>query len=182
MIVTLGCILLGVLASLPVLVPWWRGGKGSAAPVGKGKGAAPAAAGRSRDVKSLIPWIASFCVGALASTCSGGVIGNAGRWIVARSGSGGDTVIRVLTGAPSQSAVRSSAGVMTAGAAVLYIAAIVTLYLVAKKADKGTRLKILSGAYSGITLGGANGIAGLVAAALLPALTSGGGMLSGTVL
>jgi hypothetical protein len=177
MIVTLGCILLGVLAAMPVLIPWWRGGKSTPA-----KGLSKGTPGGKRDVKTLIPFIAAFCCGALASTCSGGVIGNMARRTIGASDRGGDTIIRVLTGAPSESAVRSAAGVMTAGAAVLYIAAIVVLVVVARRADKATRLKILSGAYSGITLGGANGIAGLVAVALLPALTSGGGLLSGTVL
>jgi hypothetical protein len=175
-IVTLGCILLGVLTALPVLVPWWRGGKGTPAK-GLDKGT-----GGKRDWKDLIPFIGAFCVGSLASTCSGGLIGTVSRWIVARSGSGGDTIIRVLTGAPSQSAARAVAGAMTAGAAVIYIAAIAVLVMVARKANRATRIKILSGAYSGITLGGANGITGLVTAALLPALVSGGGMLTGSVL
>lgn len=116
----------------------------------------------NRELKNLIPFAQSTLMGALATLCTGGILG----WLSGCTRQGvsttGDQAVRGITGAPTGApmAAQSLAGQLTPeGGTVVAIAAAIT-FLAYKVATKEDKRRIVGGLICGMCLTITAGVAG----------------------
>lgn len=180
-VITVGGALIGALACLAVLLPWWRKSSGSAAPAAGGKlsKGAPAPAAKGRNWKALSHFGTGLAVGVLSATCVGGMLGLAARRIGGGSNTAGDKLLSWLTGVGSQAVTRKGLAALQPGGAVVLILLLVGLVIVWRASGRAVRKDLALGLLAGCTLGPTAGLAGIAAVVLVPAVNSAGGALVG---
>lgn len=175
-VITVGGALIGLLAALAVLLPWWKKGGAKAAAPAKGS-AAPAAGGRS--IKTLRPFGAGLAVGILSATCVGGALGTIAHRIGGGSNMVGDRLLSWSTGSGSPAVTRRALNQLTPGGAVVLILLLVGMIIVWRGSAKRVRKDLGLGILAGTTLGPTAGLAGLAAAGLVPLVNWAGNSLVG---
>jgi hypothetical protein len=173
-VITVGGALVGLLATLAVVLPWYRK-SGGAAPAKPGK---PAAKG-GRNWKTLAPFGAGLAIGVLSATCVGGMLGLAARRIGGGSNTAGDRILTWLTGVNSQAVTRAGLGTLQPGGAVVLICLLVGVIVVWRSSGRTLRRDMGLGLLAGCTLGPTAGLAGLAAVVLVPVVNSAGGAMVG---
>ena len=174
-VITVGGALIGLLACLAVLLPWYRK-SGS----GGGKGGPKGAAGAGgRNWKTLAPFGSGLAIGVLSATCVGGMLGLAARRIGGGSNTAGDRLLSWLTGVNSQAVTRAGLAALNPGGAVVLVLLLVGVVIVWRSSGKRIRRDMGLGLLAGCTLGPTAGLAGLAAVVLVPVVNSAGGALVG---
>ncbi len=176
-VITVGGALVGFLSCLVVLLPWWRKGGGGKAPAAKGKGAAPAAGGRS--VKDLSHFGIGLTIGILSATCVGGALGTIAHRIGGGSNMLGDKILSFMTGVASPAVNRKALNALSPGGAVVLILLLVGLVIVWRASHRKIRKDLGLGVLAGCTLGPTAGLAGLAAVVLVPMVNTLGNYLVG---
>lgn len=133
----------GAAVSLAVLFlnlrPWWKGG---------------------RDPKQLIPFGSAFILGALATVCTGGLLG----WLAGCSAVGANTAgnkaVPGTTGTPDSVLARGSMGQLTAEGGVVVFLLAIGVAAAWKAAGKSDKRRMFGGGFCGMTLCLTAGIAG----------------------
>lgn len=169
-VITVGGVLVGLLAALLVLLPWWRKG-GSKGMKGDGGG--------SRNIKDLTHFGAGIAVGTLSATCVGGFLGTIAHSIGGGSNTVGNNLIGWLTGEASPAVTRRALNALTPGGAVVLILLLVAIVLVWRKSARRIRKDLGLGVLAGCTLGPSAGLAGLAAYVLVPIVNTCGNYVVG---
>lgn len=133
----------GAAISLAVLFlnlrPWWKGG---------------------RDPKALIPFGVSFILGALATVCTGGLLG----WLAGCSAVGANTAgnkaVPGTTGTSDAALARGSLGALTPEGGVVVFLLAIGVFAAFKAAGKSDKRRMVGGGFCGATLCLTAGIAG----------------------
>lgn len=116
-----------------------------------------------RDPKDLAHFGQGFALGALATACSGGILGWLATCAPGAANAGGDKGVSGLTGiSPSTPLTRGSIGSLTAEGAVIVALATFVVVLSWKAAKKDEKKRLAGGAFCGSTLCITAGIAGLL--------------------
>ncbi|NUK07479.1 hypothetical protein HRW18_05505 [Streptomyces lunaelactis] len=158
-----GLTLTGLAIALAIgyanLRPWWKGG---------------------RDGKQLVPFGSGFGLGALATICTGGMLGWLAGCSVQIANRGGEKAIDATTGSANTAALaRGDLGDLTPeGGIVVFLIAIGVL-LAWRTAGKQDKKRMVGGAFVGCTLCVTAGVAGLLA--WLPGLVNTLGMQLRTI-
>lgn len=171
--ISTGGIALAVVLLACVLVPWWRKGGG-----GKGRPGAEHEGG-GRTWRPLVGPILTFALGIVCATSVGGVVGAVARMGTRGSGQLGNDGLSVLFGAQPETRSHPALPHLGGGPAIIVLAALVTLYLVAKKATKQRKRDLIFSLLAGLALAPAAFALQLAHGALLPFLTSGGQQITG---
>jgi hypothetical protein len=173
-VITVGGALVGLLATLAVVLPWWRkGGKGGGP---KGKGETPAG---GRNAKDLAHFGTGAAIGILSATCVGGALGTIAHRVGGGSNMLGDRILSFMTGAASPAVTRRSLNALSPGGAVVLILLLVGLVLVWRASHRRIRKDLGLGVLAGCTLGPTAGLAGLAAVVLVPIVNTVGNYLVG---
>lgn len=165
--VTIGGVTVGLMILAHFLTNWWPGLK-------------PLRKDAVRHAAALLPFLLSWCYGALTILGIGGLIGWAARtavWITSWLGD-----VALVWGVGVDAGQRAGGNVylpltQTGGALVLILTVIVTV--AAKKSKHGRA--ITSGAWCGLLLGTSAGIAGFAAVPLARAANWLGGTVYGVL-
>jgi hypothetical protein len=175
-VITVGGALIGLLACLAVLLPWWRkSGSGG----GKGGGPNLTKGGGSRNYRQLAPFGSGLAIGVMSATCVGGLLGLTARRIGGSSNTAGDHILTGLTGVTPQSVTRAGLAALQPGGAVVLILLMVAVGMVWRASGKKVRRDLGLGLLAGCTLGPTAGLAGVAALILVPTVNSAGGYLVG---
>ncbi|MGQ4514239.1 hypothetical protein [Streptomyces sp. DW26H14] len=162
---TVGGLAVGLSVAVWYLLRWWHGQK---------KGA-------PKNWRDLIPFASGITLGILAASCAGGVLGTVAGWVRRISDTAGDKVVTGATGSGAQTLSVAGVPPLTAGGALLTVAAFVALFALWKKIKDSNRKPLAFGSVCGITLGMSPGVAGSVALALLPLVNSAGNSVLGMI-
>jgi hypothetical protein len=176
-VITVGGALVGLLAALAVLLPWYRkGGKAPADPAAKGPAKSPAG---GRSIKTLRPFGAGLALGIMSATCVGGALGTIAHRIGGGSNMVGDRLLSWSTGSASPAVTRHALNQLSPGGAVVLILLLVGLVIVWRGSAKRIRKDLGLGILAGCTLGPTAGLAGLAAVALVPLVNWAGNAVVG---
>jgi hypothetical protein len=179
-VITVGGALVGLLACVAVLLPWWRKSGSGPAPSGpnmkKGGGG-----GGGRNWKQLSHFGAGLAVGVLSATCVGGMLGLAARRIGGGSNTAGDKLLAWLTGVGSQAVTRKGLAALQPGGAVILVLLLVGLVIVWRASGRAVRKDLGLGLLAGCTLGPTAGLAGFAAVVLVPSVNWAGGLIVGAL-
>lgn len=161
---SVGGLAIGLAVLVWYLVRWWIAQKN----VKTGK-----------DWRSLSPLASGIGLGILAASCAGGLLGTIAGWVRSISNTAGDKVITGATGTSTQTLATAGVPNLTAGGAIIVLAAFVSLFALWKKIKDTSRKPLVFGSVAGATVGMSPGIAGSVAIALIPAVNAAGDSLLG---
>lgn len=172
--ITVGGVLVGLLAAAIVLIPWWRKN-------GSSKGADPLAkgAGKARNWKQLGPFACALSFGALCALCTGGLLGQAAHRLGQGSNTLGDKLLSTLTGSNSPAVSRQGLAMLQPGGAVVLILLLIGIIIWWRGSGRTMRRDMLLGLLSGITLGPTAGLAGVAGLLLAPAANQVGAWVVG---
>lgn len=127
----------------------------------------------TRDPKQLLPFGHGFAVGALATICSGGLLGWLASCSAGAANTAGKRAVPGTTGTSDGSIAHASLGQLTPGGGLIVFLLAVGLVLAWKSTEKKERKRMAGGAFCGTTLCLTAGVAGLLA--WLPAVVNGSG-------
>ncbi|WP_037605824.1 hypothetical protein [Streptacidiphilus rugosus] len=175
--ITVGGVLVGLLAAAIVVVPWWRKGGGAkpADPLAKG----PAKSSKGRNWKALGPFGSALSFGTLCALCTGGLLGQAAHRLGQGSDTLGDKLLSTLTGSNSPAVSHQGLAMLQPGGAVVLILLMVGIIIWWRGSGRTMRRDMLLGLLSGITLGPTAGLAGLAGLLLAPAANQVGAWVVG---
>lgn len=135
----------GLGLALAILIanlrPWWKG---------------------SRDPKQLLPFGHGFAVGALATICSGGLLGLLASCSAGAANTAGRRAVPGTTGTSDGSIAHASLGQLTPGGGLMVFLLAVGLVLAWKSTEKKEKKRMAGGAFCGTTLCLTAGVAGLL--------------------
>jgi hypothetical protein len=136
--------LTGLVMSLAILYanlrPWWKG---------------------PRELKALAPFGQGFMLGALATVCTGGLLGWLHGCTARAANDVGDKAVGMTTGSASSAPLtRGSLGQLTPEGGLIVALFTVAVILAWKAAKKDEKKRITGGAFCGTTLCITAGIAG----------------------
>jgi hypothetical protein len=173
--ITVGGALIGLMAALIVLVPWYRanraGKKGDVFTKGTGS--------RKRNWAALGPFGWAFTLGTLSSLATGGLMGKAAMGIANGSNTLGSRLLSSLAGADSPTVTRHGITLLSPGGAGALLLVELGLIIWWRLSGGAVRWQMAMGVISGATLGPTAGIAGIAGVILAPAFNTGGGWLVG---
>ncbi|MFJ9214246.1 hypothetical protein [Streptomyces sp. NPDC102264] len=122
--------------------PWWKG---------------------SREPKALIPFGSGFALGAVATVCTGGLLGWLAGCSAGVANSAGERGVRAVTGAAGSGALaRGDLGQLTPEGAVIVFLMTVGVFLAWKAAGKQDKKRMAGGGFCGATLCVTAGVASLL--------------------
>jgi hypothetical protein len=165
--VTLGGLAVGIVLHIREFGPGlWatvvkKAGKTS---LTKGDGETPG----KFDIKAHTPYLIGDGIGMLAIAVPGGFIGNIAGKILGISNSLGDKVLSAGAGSPTVAATRAAAHTMDSYGSLVVLLLIATVIVLRKSMPKPQRKQLLTGIWSGSTIGLSAGAAGITAAVLIP--------------
>jgi hypothetical protein len=163
---SVGGLAIGLAVLVWYLLRWWHAQKN----VKNGK-----------DWRSLSPLASGIALGILAASCAGGLLGVVAGWVRKLSNMAGDKVISGATGTNTQTLATAGVPALTAGGALIVLAAFASLFALWKKIKDTSRKPLAFGGVAGATLGMSPGIAGSVAIALIPLVNEAGDSLLGVI-
>lgn len=163
---TLGTLLFGFAMLVWEVADWYPGIK---ALTGKQK---------LRHLGALLPFVLTWCIGALFTLCAGGVAGVVGKWMLWGSQYIGDAVYVYGFGGPQMLAPRTANLVLTPGGLFMAILAFVVFFVRRKKGSTGSKWR---GFVSGGTLALSAGVARWAAVPLASAANAAGIWLTAVV-
>ncbi|MEU5066647.1 hypothetical protein AB0G95_21745 [Streptomyces virginiae] len=159
-VASLGCVTIGLGIALWKLIMWWRGGK---------------------KFKSLLPLVGSWGYGALAVLCAGGILGVLTSWGVGIGSWAGDLALASATGSATPTATRSHLVALSPGGSAILLLMTVAMVAILVSAKGAVRTDMSLMITSGVLTGLAGGIAGVVAATLVPVANNLGAQLTGVM-
>jgi hypothetical protein len=139
-----------------------------------GKGGPPKGDGADADTKSRFdirahtPYLLGDGIGMLAIAVPGGFIGTVAGRILGISNSLGDRVLSAGAGSPTVAATRAAAHTMDSYGSLVVLLLVATVFVLRKSMSKPQRKQLITGIWSGSTIGLSAGAAGLTAAVLIP--------------
>lgn len=155
--VTFGGVTTGLCLLLHQIVTWWPGRK-------------TLMKDPLKHAAKLLPWLASWCYGALTTLGIGGLIGTASSSVLGLSNWLGDAALVWGVGEPhSQLAARATFVPLSGPGAALVLIATVGFIAAVKKSGDEQAGTLKRGAWCGITLGTSAGVAGFAAVPLAQA-------------
>ncbi|MER8197055.1 hypothetical protein ABTY00_24195 [Streptomyces microflavus] len=161
---SVGGLGIGLAVLVWYLLRWWHAQK---------------AVKTGKDWRSLSPLASGIVLGILAASCAGGLLGTIAGWVRSISNMAGDKVINGATGTSTQTLATAGVPNLTAGGALIVLAAFASLFALWKKIKDTSRKPLAFGGVAGVTVGMSPGIAGSVALALIPLVNEAGNSLLG---
>lgn len=120
------------------------------------------------DIKPHIPYLVGDGIGMLAIAVPGGFIGTIAAKILGISNTIGDKVLTSGTGSPTTAATRAAAHTMDSYGSLVVLLLVATVIVLRKSMPKPHRKQLVTGIWSGSTIGLSAGAAGITAAVLIP--------------
>ena len=170
---TAGGAMIGLLAIVARLVPWYR-------QHGRKKGGGKGGEGGKRSFAPLGPFLWTALEGVLTSLATGGLMGKTAYAISQGSNTLGNKLLSSLAGATGPSVNRTGIAMLTPGGAVLLVMLLLGCIIWFVKAAWPVRLQMIMGLIAGVTLGPTAGIAGVAGVIVSPIFNTGGGWLVGS--
>jgi len=163
---TLGTLLVGVLMAAIELAVWYPGHKAlMKKPV--------------QHLGDLLPFLWTWCVGALTAMVAGGLVGWATGWFIWGAGWLGDAALVWGVGGDRQTAPQGASQALTSGGLFMTVLLITVTYIRVRKSDASWSRK--RGVISGVTMGLSAGVAAAAAVPLASAANISGAWLTGMV-
>ncbi len=120
------------------------------------------------DIRAHTPYLIGDGIGMLAIATPGGFIGNTAGKILGISNSLGDKVLSAGAGSPTVAATRAAAHTMDSYGSLVVLLLVGTVFFLRKSMSKPQRKQLITGIWSGSTIGLSAGAAGITAAVLIP--------------
>ncbi|MFI6443806.1 hypothetical protein [Kitasatospora sp. NPDC050543] len=167
--VTLGGLAVGIVLHIREFGPGlWATLMKKAGKSGPPRGDAEGEAKGKFDIKAHVPYLVGDAIGMLAIATPGGFIGVAAAKISGISNTIGDMVLSSGTGSPTTAATRAAAHTMDSYGSLVVLLLIATVFVLRKSMPKPQRKQLITGLWSGSTIGLSAGAAGITAAVLIP--------------
>ncbi|MCA1845091.1 MAG: hypothetical protein LC792_18235 [Actinobacteria bacterium] len=128
-----------------------------------------------RDPKNLAPFASGFCLGALATICTGGILGVLASWTAGLNNKAGGSAVPTATGSEPEAVARGTLGTLTPGGAlVVFLLAVGFVIAWRAASKKELKRRMFGGWWSGVALSLSAGAAGVLAETLLPIVNGSG--------
>lgn len=175
--ISTGGILVAACLLAAVILPWWRTNRGGKGAAHHGDGGAPG----KKGWRTLVAPFLCLSLGIICATSMGGAIGTGGRMATKGANQLGNDGLSVLAGAQAQTVSHPAPAPLSGGAALIVLVGLLIFGLAVHRAQKQRRRDLAFCLLAGLALGPAGFALQLAHGAILPALTSGGSLITGNM-